>query len=204
MDVRASELPNHAMIDIKKQDKPSLSIYARFRDIDFCFVLASVRFRFCPIHCARPRLCYVRRYYFVLSWSYSYTAVAGIKLYVRKLQLLALSVIPPVVAAARGHSPAPKALLQYSSGPSTDPWGTPNSARCIGDRRPQYETCCVRSATNERIHSSAVFVRPNATSTPWVKKQDTKLLAITSLTIIGFSNFFSLADSLVNLQQIHV
>jgi len=36
------------------------------------------------------------------------------------------------------------------------------------------------------------------------KKQDTKLLAITSLTIIRFSKFFSLADSVVNLQQIHV
>ena len=52
----------------------------------------------------------------------------------------------------------------YSSGPSTDPCGTPNSTHCIGDRRPQYETCGVRSARNERIHSSAVFVRPNATS----------------------------------------
>jgi len=36
------------------------------------------------------------------------------------------------------------------------------------------------------------------------KKQDTKLLAITSLTIIRFSKIFSLADSVVNLQQIHV
>ena len=36
------------------------------------------------------------------------------------------------------------------------------------------------------------------------KKQDTKLLAITSLTITRFSNFYSLADSVVNLQQIHV
>jgi len=36
------------------------------------------------------------------------------------------------------------------------------------------------------------------------KKQDTKLLAITSPTIIRFSKFFSLADSVVNLQQIHV
>ena len=36
------------------------------------------------------------------------------------------------------------------------------------------------------------------------KKQDTKLLAITSLTIIRFSNFFSPADSVVNLQQIRV
>jgi len=37
-------------------------------------------------------------------------------------------------------------------------------------------------------------------STPWVKKQDTTLLAITLPTIIRFS-FFSLADSVVNLQQ---
>ena len=36
-------------------------------------------------------------------------------------------------------------------------------------------------------------------TTPWVKKQDTKFLAITS-TITLFSNFFSLADSVVNLQ----
>jgi len=36
------------------------------------------------------------------------------------------------------------------------------------------------------------------------KKQDTKLLAITSPTTIGFSNFFSLADSVANLQQTHV
>ena len=36
--------------------------------------------------------------------------VAEIKHYVRKLQLLTLSVIP-VVVAARGHAPAPKALL---------------------------------------------------------------------------------------------
>ena len=43
-------------------------------------------------------------------------------------------------------------------------------------------------------------------STPRVKKkQDTKVLAITLLTIIRFSNFFSLADSVVNLQkQTHV
>ena len=33
------------------------------------------------------------------------------------------------------------------------------------------------------------------------KKQDTKLLAITSPIIIRFSNFFSLKDSVVNLQQ---
>jgi len=35
------------------------------------------------------------------------------------------------------------------------------------------------------------------------KKQDTKLLAITSPTIIRFSKTISLADSVVNLQQIH-
>ena len=40
---------------------------------------------------------------------------------------------------------------------------------------------------------------------PWVKKkQDTKLLAITSLIIIRFSKKISLANSVVNLQQIHV
>jgi len=38
--------------------------------------------------------------------------VAEIKHYVRKRQLLTLFVIPPVVVAARGHAPAPKALLQ--------------------------------------------------------------------------------------------
>jgi len=36
------------------------------------------------------------------------------------------------------------------------------------------------------------------------KKQDKKLLAITLLIIIRFSIFFSLADSVVNLQQIHL
>jgi len=36
------------------------------------------------------------------------------------------------------------------------------------------------------------------------KKQDTKIVDITSLTIVRFSKFFSLADSVVNLQQIHV
>jgi len=36
------------------------------------------------------------------------------------------------------------------------------------------------------------------------KKQDTKLLAITSPTIIRFKKKFSLADSVVNLQQTHV
>ena len=36
------------------------------------------------------------------------------------------------------------------------------------------------------------------------KNQDTELLAITSPNIILFSIFFSLADSVVNLQQTHV
>jgi len=36
------------------------------------------------------------------------------------------------------------------------------------------------------------------------KKQDTKLLAITSLNINRFSKFFSVADLAVNLQQIHI
>ena len=36
------------------------------------------------------------------------------------------------------------------------------------------------------------------------KKQDTKLLALTSPTIIQFSKIFLLADSAVNLQQIYV
>ena len=44
--------------------------------------------------------------------------------------------------------------------------------------------------------------RPNYTVSQ--KKQDTKLLAVTSPTIIRFSNFFSLADSVVNLQQTYV
>jgi len=33
------------MIDIRVQGKPSLSSYARFREIHFCFVLGSVRLR---------------------------------------------------------------------------------------------------------------------------------------------------------------
>jgi len=37
--------------------------------------------------------------------------------------------------------------------------------------------------------------------TLWVKKQDTKLLPITSSNINRFLNFFSLTDSVVNLQQ---
>jgi len=42
-------------------------------------------------------------------------------------------------------------------------------------------------------------------TTPRVKKkQDTKLLAITSLTIIRFSIFFSLLDSEGNLYQSHI
>ena len=52
----------------------------------------------------------------------------------------------------------------YSSGPSTDPCGTPNSTLCGDDRRLWYETCCVRPDTNERIQSRAVSVRPNTTS----------------------------------------
>ena len=38
-------------------------------------------------------------------------------------------------------------------------------------------------------------------TTLWVKKQDTKLLPITSPNINRFSNFFSLPDSVVSLQQ---
>jgi len=59
----------------------------------------------CPMYCARPRLCYVCRYYIVLSWSYRYTLVARIKHCVRKLQLLTLSVIPVVAAPAGTHLP---------------------------------------------------------------------------------------------------
>ena len=33
------------MIDIRVQSKPSLSIYARLRDMQFCFVLSNVWFR---------------------------------------------------------------------------------------------------------------------------------------------------------------
>jgi len=36
------------------------------------------------------------------------------------------------------------------------------------------------------------------------KKQDTKLLPMTSPNINRFSNFFSLTDSVVSLQQIYV
>ena len=49
------------------------------------------------------------------------------------------------------------------------------------------------------IHFSYLFVGLHRGS----KKQDTKLLAITSPTIIRFS-YFLLADSVVNLQQTHV
>jgi len=54
------------MIDIRVQSKPSLSIYARFRDIHFCFVLSSVWFRFVR-YTVRVLVCYVRRYDIVLS-----------------------------------------------------------------------------------------------------------------------------------------
>jgi len=49
-----------------------------------------------------------------------------------------------------------------------------------------------------------VMCKTEAFYTVSQKKQDTKLLAITSRNIIRFSKFFSLADSVVNLQQIHV
>jgi len=67
-----SELPNHAyspMIDVRDQSKPSLSILSTIRTIQghsllLCYFECVVRN--CPIYCARPRLCYVRRYYTVV------------------------------------------------------------------------------------------------------------------------------------------
>ena len=58
------------MSDIRVQGKPSLSSYARLREIHFTSLLLCSRERTvetCPRYCARPRLCYVRRYYIVLS-----------------------------------------------------------------------------------------------------------------------------------------
>ena len=52
--------------------------------------------------------------------------------------------------------------------------------------------------------SAVTLTKNNQKYTVSQKKQDTRLLAITSLTIIRFSQFFSLADSVVNLQQIYV
>jgi len=110
-----SELPNHASLhDWHKGTGQAQPQHLRTIEGDSLLLCSRERtVETCPRYCARPRLCYVRRYYIVLSWSYSYTLVAGIKPYVRKLQLLTLSVIPPVVAAARGHWPAPKALLHF-------------------------------------------------------------------------------------------
>jgi len=54
-------------------------------------------------------------------------------------------------------------------------------------------------------HCNPMHTSPNTTYIHREsKKQDTQLLAITSLTIVRFSKFFSLADSVVNLQQIPV
>jgi len=105
------------MIDIRVQGKPSLSSYARLREIHltsllFCFVLGSVQLR--PVRdTVRVLVCVTS----VAITSFKlklqiHLLVAEIKHYVRKRQLLTLFVIPPVVAA-RGHAPAPKALLQY-------------------------------------------------------------------------------------------
>jgi len=73
------------------------------------------------------------------------------------------------------------------------------SSHCT--RRP----CC----SDTRVATPAKFCCPSTCtgylSTLWVKKkQDTKLLAITSLIIIRLSIFFSLADSVINLRQILV
>jgi len=60
----------------------------------------------------------------------------------------------------------------------------------------------------QRPHNKALIPKTTYLSdrdyTVSQKKQDTKLLAITLLTIIRFSKFFSLADSAVNLQQIRI
>ena len=63
--------------------------------------------------------------------------------------------------------------------------------------RPDSAAACSPLSSCQRACPSTVLHRLS-------KKQDIKLLAITSPTIIRFSIFFSLADSLVNLQQIHV
>jgi len=82
------------------------------REIHFCFVLGSVRLR--PVRdTVRVLVCVTSVVITSFKLKLQILLVAGIKYYVRKLQLLTLSVIPPVVAAALGHSPAPKALLQY-------------------------------------------------------------------------------------------
>ena len=72
-------------------------------------------------------------------------------------------------------------------GPSRRPWASHKEGQ---------NTEKIDSVDTILIHSANIHLES--------KKQDTKLLAITSPTIIRFSNFFSLADSVVNLQQIHV
>ena len=103
------------MSDIRVQGKPSLSSYARLREIHFTsllLVLGSVRLR--PIgDTVLVLVCVTSVAVISFKLKLQLHLVAGIKHYVRKRQLLTLFVIPPVVVAARGHAPAPKALLQY-------------------------------------------------------------------------------------------
>jgi len=48
-----------------------------------------------------------------------------------------------------------------SSGPRTDPCGTPYNTGKMGDSWPMYATCCVLPVRNNVIHSRAIFSRPN-------------------------------------------
>jgi len=48
-----------------------------------------------------------------------------------------------------------------SSGPRTDPCGTPYSTGRMGDSWPMYATCCVLPVRNDVNHSRAVFSGPN-------------------------------------------
>jgi len=59
-----------------------------------------------------------------------------------------------VVHLTRRSAPA-RQCKAHSNGPRPT---------CTGDRRPPYETYCVRSARNKRIHPRTVFVRPNVAS----------------------------------------
>jgi len=52
----------------------------------------------------------------------------------------------------------------YSSGPSSEPCGTPNSTSSTDDSQLQYTTCCVWSVRNKRIQSSTVSFRLNTSS----------------------------------------
>ena len=70
--------------------------------------------------------------------------------------------------------------------------GGRNVHRCTGQRSKVKGQSELRNVINyySRCFKLLSFFYNNKWYTPWVKKQDTKLLAITSLTIIRCSKFF--------------